>query len=108
MVDENSIESTISTAQLTPTQLTALLKAEKIRWENRRRMAWTSLLAIIIQTMIILFAPTKLLSPEKIKIIQEPLSWAYMCESAVILGYMGFTTWAYIKEKLQSFTKTTE
>ena len=85
--------------QLTPEQITATLKAEKIRWENRRRMAWTSLIAIIVQTLIILFAPTKILTPEKIQVIQEPLTWAYMCESAVILAYMGFTTWAYLKDK---------
>ena len=85
--------------QLTPEQITATLKAEKIRWENRRRMAWTSLIAIIVQTLILLFAPTKILTPEKIQVIQEPLTWAYMCESAVILAYMGFTTWAYLKDK---------
>ena len=85
--------------QLTPEQITAQLKAEKVRWENRRKMAWTSLIAIILQTLILLFAPVKLLTPEKIAVIQEPLTWAYMCESAIILAYMGFTTWAYIKEK---------
>jgi hypothetical protein len=104
----DEVETSISTQQLTPEQITALLKAEKIRWENRRRMAWTSLAAIFIQTFIILFAPNSLLSPEKIQIIKEPLTWAYMCESAVILGYMGFTTWAYMKEKLQSLGTPTE
>ena len=86
-------------SQLTPEQISATLKAEKIRWENRRRMAWTSLIAMMFQTLILLFAPSHILTPEKIKIIQEPLTWAYMCESCVILGYMGFTTWAYIKDK---------
>ena len=92
--------------QLTPEQISATLKAEKVRWENRRKMAWTALIAMILQTMIILFAPVTLLTPEKIKIIQEPITWAYMCESAVILGYMGFTTWAYMKEKLTSPAKS--
>ena len=91
--------------QLTPEQITAQLKAEKVRWENRRRMAWTSLIAIIVQTAVLLFAPTKLLSPEKVKVIQEPLTWAYMCESAVILAYMGFTTWAYLKDKFSTAPK---
>lgn len=91
--------------QLTPEQITAQLKAEKVRWENRRRMAWTALIAMIAQTVILLFAPTNLLTPEKIKVIQEPLTWAYMCESAVILAYMGFTTWAYLKEKFSTTPK---
>lgn len=91
--------------QLTPEQITAQLKAEKVRWENRRRMAWTSLIAIIVQTAVLLFAPVKLLSPEKVKVIQEPLTWAYMCESAVILAYMGFTTWAYLKDKFSTTPK---
>jgi hypothetical protein len=92
--------------QLTPEEITAHLKAEKIRWENRRKMAWTALIAMILQTIIILFAPVKLLTPEKIKMIQEPLTWAYMCESAVILAYMGFTTWAYIKERVSSLNSS--
>ena len=87
---------------LTPEQIAANLRAEKIRWENRRRMAWTSLIAIIAQTVIILFTPPSVLSPEKIEMIKEPLTWAYMCESAVILAYMGFTTWAYLKDKISS------
>lgn len=91
--------------QLTPDQITAQLKAEKVRWENRRKMAWTSLIAIIVQTAALLFAPSNILTPEKVKVIQEPLTWAYMCESAVILAYMGFTTWAYMKEKFSTSPK---
>ena len=90
-------------AHYTPQQITANLKAEKIKWENRRKMAWTSLIAIIAQTIILIFAPPSILSPEKIAVIKEPLTWAYMCESAVILAYMGFTTLAYMKDK---FNKT--
>jgi hypothetical protein len=86
-------------AHYTPQQIKESLKAEKIKWENRRKMAWSSLIAIFVQTLILIFAPPSLLSPEKIQIIKEPLTWAYMCESAVILAYMGFTTLAYMKDK---------
>lgn len=92
-------------AHYTPQQLAASLKAEKIRWKNRRKMAWTSLIAMIVQTIILVFAPPSLLSNEKIQVIKEPLTWAYMCESAVILAYMGFTTLAYMKDK---FKKTND
>ena len=88
----------------TPEQIMANMKAEKLRWKNRRKMAWTSLIAIIAQTLLLLFAPPSLLSTEKIQVIKEPLTWAYMCESAVILAYMGFTTWAYMKDKYSSLT----
>ena len=85
--------------ELTPEQITATLRAEKVRWENRRKMAWVALIAMIVQTLILLFAPLNILSPEKIALIKEPITWAYMCESTIILAYMGFTTWAYFKEK---------
>jgi hypothetical protein len=88
------------TPKQNPEQTAAFIRAEKIRWENRRKMAWVALFAIIFQTLALLFAPAKILTPEKIKVIQEPLTWAYMCESAIILAYMGFTTWAYLKEKI--------
>lgn len=87
-------------ARYTPEQIIANMKAEKIKWENRRKMAWSSLIAIFVQTLVLIFAPPSLLSPEKIDIIKEPLTWAYMCESAIILAYMGFTTLAYMKDKM--------
>jgi len=84
--------------KLTPDQITATIRAEKVRWQNRRKMAWTAMIAMVAQTLILLFAPVNLLTPEKISLIKEPLTWAYMCESTVILAYMGFTTWAYLKK----------
>lgn len=89
------MDETYQTAEM----IAARLKAEKIKWENRRKMAWTSLGAIILQTLLLILLPVSFLSPTKMEIIREPLTWSYMCESAVILAYMGFTTWAYIKDK---------
>jgi len=103
MVEQEMTDAGVN-AQYTPEQLQASLKAEKIRWKNRRQMAWCSLAAMFLQTIILIFAPASLLSTEKIQIIKEPLTWAYMCESAVILAYMGFTTWAYMKDKYSSLT----
>lgn len=84
---------------LSPKEIEHRIRLDKIKWENRRKMAWTSLISMIIQTILLLFAPPSILSNEKIEIIKEPLTWAYMCESTVILAYMGFTTLAYLKEK---------
>jgi hypothetical protein len=102
-MEEQILDSGVN-AHYTPEQIAATLKAEKIRWENRRKMAWSSLIAIFVQTIVLIFAPPSLLSTEKIQVIKEPLTWAYMCESAVILAYMGFTTWAYLKDKYSSLT----
>jgi hypothetical protein len=95
----------VPSEKLNPLQLTEFLKAEKVRWKNRRNMAWVSLFAIIGQTLLLILMPPSILSLEKIQILKEPLTWAYMCESAIILGYMGFTTWAYLKEKYSTIFK---
>jgi hypothetical protein len=86
-------------AQYTPEQLDKQINLEKRKWENRRRMAWVALIAIIAQTLLLILLPTSFLSLEKISVMKEPLTWAYWCESAIILAYMGFTTWAYINDK---------
>ena len=63
----------------------------KVRWRNRRRMAWTSLIAMLILTLVLLFAPI----PEaKLRIIVEPLTWFFFSMTSIIGAYMGFTTWA--------------
>jgi hypothetical protein len=61
----------------------------KIRWKNRRRMAWTSVVGMLIVTALLFFAP---IDNERLKIIAEPITWYYFCSSAVIGAYMGFTT----------------
>jgi len=86
-------------ASFSPEKLEHQIKLDKIKWENRRRMAWVSLFAIIAQTLLLIFLPNSLLSNEKIVVMKEPLTWAYWCEASVILAYMGFTTWAYINDK---------
>jgi predicted anti-sigma-YlaC factor YlaD len=93
------IQTANITAQYTPEQLDKQINLEKRKWENRRRMAWVALVAIIVQTLLLILLPVSLLSLEKIQVMKEPLTWAYWCESAIILAYMGFTTWAYINDK---------
>ena len=63
----------------------------KKRWQNRRRMAWTSLLSMIVVTYLILF--TNLVPEERLKILSEVITWYYFCSASVIGAYMGFT-WA--------------
>jgi len=62
------------------------------RWRNRRRMAWVSLVSMLIATALILF--TNLVSTEKLKILSEVITWFYLSCASIIGAYMGFTTWA--------------
>ena len=64
----------------------------KKRWQNRRRMAWFSLVSMIVITWTILF--TNYVPIEKLKVLSEVITWYYFCSASVIGAYMGFTTWA--------------
>ena len=63
----------------------------KVRWKNRRRMAWTSLIAILTVTLLMFFAPIEV---ERLKIISEAITWFYFASASIIGAYMGFTTWS--------------
>jgi len=67
------------------------LELEKRKWKNRRKMAWVSLVAMNVITLILLFAP---IPPDRLKIIAEPIIWSYFAFTSVIGAYMGFTTYA--------------
>jgi len=77
---------------ITLTETVESINAEKRRWQNRRRMAWLSLISMIAVTVIILF--TNLVSVERLKVLSEVITWYYFCSASVIGAYMGFTTWA--------------
>ena len=64
----------------------------KIRWKNRRRMAWVSLISILVVTFFMLF--TDAVSVEKLKIVGDVVTWFYFSMASIIGAYMGFTTWA--------------
>lgn len=62
----------------------------RIRWKNRRRMAWVSLISMLIVTILVLFY----IPEERLKILSEVITWFYFSMASVIGCYMGFTTWA--------------
>lgn len=66
----------------------------KVRWKNRRRMAWTSLIYMIVKTTLLLFV----VDPERIKVLTEPLTWSYFCAAAIVGSYMGAATFEHIKK----------
>ena len=65
--------------------------ATKLRWRNRRRMAWTSMVSMLLLMIILLFGP---LPESRILALKEPLTWFFFAMASVIGAYMGFTTWA--------------
>lgn len=74
---------------------------EKIRWQNRRRMAWVSLFSILAVTFAILF--TDIVPESRLGVLSEVITWFYFSCASIIGMYMGATTWAAINyEKTQS------
>ena len=66
-----------------------------VRRTNRRRMAWISLIAMIIETGLLFFV----VESEKIKVLSEPIVWSYFCFAAIVGSYMGAATFEHIKRK---------
>ena len=71
------------------------MELERSKWRGRRQMAWFALISMIIGTLLCMFA----VPVERLKIIEELLSWYYLAASSVVGAYMGFTTWATISKK---------
>ena len=75
------------------------IELEKLRWKNRRRMAWLSLISMTVLTYLIIF--TKIVPESRLTILSEVITWYYFCCVSVIGSYMGVTLWAHIKGKGQ-------
>jgi hypothetical protein len=64
-----------------------------VRWDNRRRMAWISLVSMIIITLLMMFV----VDTSKLDSLEVVITWFYMGCVSVIGSYIGFTTYASIK-----------
>jgi len=69
------------------------MEQEKIKWKNRRQMAWLSLNSMIIFTVLILF----FVPESRLEILTDVITWFYFAMTSVIGAYMGFTTLSAIK-----------
>jgi hypothetical protein len=65
------------------------------RFKNRRRMAWLAMIAILIVTVAMMF----FIPVEKVKALENTVTWFFMAMTTVIGAYMGATTMQYIKGK---------
>ena len=67
------------------------IKIEKTKWINRRRMAWISLISMLIITFLVLF--TSVVSDSRLEILSDVITWFYFSCVSVIGFYMGATAW---------------
>lgn len=89
MATETCIEETVLTEK-------EIIANEKIRWENRRRMAWLCLISMIVLTFAITF--TNLVSEKKLQTLSDIITWFYFSMVSIIGFYIGATTWAAVKK----------
>lgn len=73
-----------------------LIKDEDLReqmivrkWKHRRRMAYVSLLAMVVMTVSLFF----FVDPERLAKIQDAIGWAYVMFGSIIMSYLGASTW---------------
>lgn len=89
MATETCIEETVLTEK-------EIIANEKIRWENRRRMAWLCLISMIVLTFAITFS--ELVSEKKLQTLSDVITWFYFSMVSIIGFYIGATTWAAVKK----------
>jgi len=70
------------------------MEQEKKLWKNRRKMAWSALISMILVTFILIFFYIPI---ERLKIISEFIVYYYFAMTSIIGAYMGVTAWAHIK-----------
>lgn len=63
---------------------------------NRRRMAWISLIAILVVTLLSLF----IVDTDRLDKLEEIITWFYISMASVVGAYVGFSTiWDKTKKK---------
>jgi polyferredoxin len=90
----------METIKLTLKEAKELAKKQYIlltnRWKNRRRMAYIALFSIIVVTFLLLYH----ISPEKIKVLENIITWFYITMGSIIGAYVGFSTLDHRWQKL--------
>lgn len=58
------------------------------RWKNRRRMAYISLVSILVVTYLALF----IIPIDRLAALDEVITWFYLVMGSVVGAYVGFAT----------------
>ena len=60
----------------------------KLRWQNRRRMAWTALVAILVVTFLSFF----IVDESRLKLLSDVINMFYLSMASIVGAYVGFAT----------------
>jgi len=71
------------------------LKIILSKWKHRRRMAWVSLLLMVVMTISLFF----FIPEAKLDKLEDVISWAYMAFASIVGAYMGLATFEGVKNK---------
>lgn len=70
-----------------------------VLWSSRRKMAWISLWAIIIPTIVIILGVKDV---NLIENLADLMSWYYLALASITGAYMGFKSWATIRGRTRN------
>ena len=57
----------------------------KLRWQNRRKMAWTALVSILIVSFFIV-------DESRLKLLSDVINMFYLSMASIVGAYVGFAT----------------
>lgn len=60
----------------------------KERWKNRRRMAWISLISILVVTFLSFFV----VNEGRLKLLSDVINMFYLSMASIVGAYVGFAT----------------
>lgn len=60
----------------------------KLRWQNRRRMAWIALISILVVTILAFFV----VEESRLKLLGDVINMFYLSMASIVGAYVGFAT----------------
>lgn len=68
------------------------IRITNYQWRNRRRMAWTAFVSILIVTFLCFFV----VDIDRLSKLETVVTWFYMAMASIVGAYMGFSTYASV------------
>ena len=60
----------------------------KLRWQNRRKMAWIALSSILVVTILAFFV----VEESRLKLLGDVINMFYLSMASIVGAYVGFAT----------------
>ena len=60
----------------------------KLRWQNRRKMAWIALASILVVTILAFFV----VEESRLKLLGDVINMFYLSMASIVGAYVGFAT----------------